>query len=191
MKGWRLPVVGNVRWTTVQYVILAGILGLALLFFRGTQRDPGWPAVDRTEPETPRADGHDLGGLEREMARALADILGRVQGAGRVWVQVTLAEGPEAVYEQDRQESTRVSDEKDAQGGSRVTEEHSSTLSLVMARSGGNDYPVKSKVVAPRLRGVLVVAQGASDPEVRSRLINSVSVLTDLPAHRIQVVPAE
>lgn len=191
MKGWRLPVVGNVRWTTVQYVILAGILGLALLFFRGTQRDPGWPAGDRTEPETPRADGHDLGGLEREMAWALAEILGRIQGAGRVWVQVTLAEGPEAVYEQDRQESTRASDEKDAQGGSRVTEEHSSTLSLVMARSGGNDYPVQSKVVAPRLRGVLVVAQGASNPEVRSRLINSVSVLTDLPAHRIQVVPAE
>lgn len=190
MQSWRLLWEGKSRWKTVQYVILAGILGLALLFFQGTRDRSGWPtSKDSADLESDPTD-HILAHLEREMDLALTEILGRIKGAGRVYVKVSLAEGPSVVYERDQQESRRITEEQDAQGGTRLNREESSSVSLVLARGSGVDTPVKRQVLAPGLRGVLVVAEGARDPEVRGQLIRAVSVLTDLPVHRIQVVPA-
>jgi len=53
----------------------------------------------------------------------------------------------------------------------------------------GNELPLVVEEGEPRYRGVLVVARGVEDPEVKARVIEALQVLLGLPAHRITVLP--
>ena len=47
--------------------------------------------------------------------------------------------------------------------------------------------PIILKEVLPEVKGVVVVADGASDTLIKERLVNAVKVLFDIPIHKIQV----
>ena len=44
------------------------------------------------------------------------------------------------------------------------------------------------KTLEPEIEGVAVAAQGAGNPEVVREIMNTVSVLYDVPVHKIKVV---
>ncbi len=187
-----IPGLAAIRQGPLRYVVAAGLAGLLLLFWMGGRSDRAWPEpVGQTdsEPLALSSGGGELADIERAMAASLAEILMRVQGAGRVYVKVTLASGPRTLYERDQQITERATEEVDAQGGRRSISEETSSTTVVVARSSTGDRPVTGQVAAPEVRGVLVVAEGAGDPAVKSQLAAAVAALLDLPPHRIQVVP--
>jgi len=118
-------------------------------------------------------------------------VLGQIRGAGTVVVSVSVGSGPETVVAANRSESVRQTEERDAtSGGTRITEEHSTTVQPVMARQvTAGDGPVVTRVVAPEVEGVLVVASGASNPAVRAEIFRAVQILFNVAPHRVQVLP--
>ena len=53
--------------------------------------------------------------------------------------------------------------------------------------SSGIRLPVVLKEIYPEVKGVVVVAEGAGNAEVREKITRAVSVLMDIPVHRVQV----
>ncbi len=58
-----------------------------------------------------------------------------------------------------------------------------------MAVSSGNPLLLEEKM--PEILGVLIVADGADDPQVKENLTNAASTLLDISPHRVRVMPRE
>jgi len=127
--------------------------------------------------------------IQREdIETRLETILSQIEGAGRVYVMITFYTGQENVPAYDTKDSKKESDEKDSAGGTRKSADSSSDTSIVFQESAGEKTPVIIKKIEPQAKGALIVSEGASDPEVRDRLLKAAQVLLELPAHKIQII---
>ncbi len=142
----------------------------------GGVQDSGQPGTD------PVSAGEKLSGR-------LAEILSGVEGVGRVRVEVTLDAGPRVSYHEETRSTDSDTAEADAEGGTREIVESTEERSLSVVRSsGGEEIPVVREVEPGQIRGVLVVAEGASDPRVRAELSGAVATLLDVGVHRVTVL---
>lgn len=137
--------------------------------------------------ETPVAKPAPIKDGAQELQQELESILGRIEGAGRVKVMLTMEDEAEYVYARNEESSQRTTSEEDSQGGLRQQFEYDSSGQLVLVQAGNQQTPVAVKVIKPRVRGVLVVAAGADNPLVRERLIRAVQGALGLPAYKISV----
>ena len=173
------------------------LLGLALLLAGSLFNRPkpaGRSSVTDAQQSVPAATT-ELGpqgyaDYEKSLDAELERILSLVEGAGRVTVSVTLESGPRYRYAENENTTERRTDEKDKAGGVRTITEIIRNLQMVLTRQGnGPEKPVLEEVQRPVVRGVLVVAPGASDSRVRARLTEAVRTYLNLPACRVTVVP--
>lgn len=96
--------------------------------------------------------------------KKLAGILSEVDGAGHVSVYITYSDGGEKIIAYDRKK----------EGESVVG-------------SGRNNEPYVLKTKHPEIKGVLAIAEGASDKNVKNRLVKCIKAITDLPYSNICV----
>ncbi len=121
--------------------------------------------------------------------KRLKDILMTVKGAGKVNVMVTYVSGKEIVPAYDIKRNENDTEEKDSGGGVRNIKQSDSENKLAYEEiQGNNKKPIVLKELMPQVKGVVIVAEGASDPEVKERLARAVQVLLDVPVHRIEVL---
>ena len=119
----------------------------------------------------------------------LKTLLSQIQGVGRVDVMITYSASRENVPAYDIKKGGSSTEEKDSEGGERNVreEEYESALAYEDSPAGGK-RPVVLKQLEPEVKGVLVVAQGAGSVEVRDRICNAVTVVLDVPLHKVQVI---
>lgn len=127
---------------------------------------------------------------EEYLARTLEAMLRQISGAGRVDVVIRLEASTTSEYALNQTSGRRVTDEKDPAGTVRVTTEVNDSGQLVVVRGDrGYEMPVVERETAPRVTGVLVVAEGARDPHVKAELFRAVRVALGVEPHRILVLP--
>jgi len=126
--------------------------------------------------------------LAEYMERKLEETLSLIEGAGKVSVAVFLESGATYVYGYDERESSERTEERDAQGGTRVVTQTDTDRSVVTFDQGSQRQPVVVKVVLPPIRGVVVVAPGARDSRVKALLSQAVQTLYGVPAHKVIVL---
>lgn len=177
-----------------------GLLGVALLASASLFPTPsGAPAP---KPGAPAAEGPvgtaggagaPDGAYAAQIESALAQTLSEMRGAGEVSVRVFLESGERHEYARKTTGDTRTTQESDRAGTSRVTSEErqETEVTVVRGAGGGSDQPVVVVTHLPEVRGVLVLASGASDPAVRQELTRAVRTALNLPAHRVRVLPKE
>ncbi|RCX16795.1 stage III sporulation protein AG [Anaerobacterium chartisolvens] len=118
--------------------------------------------------------------------------LSQIKGAGRVTVLITYASGNERVPAVNAKKNDSSTDEKDSGGGERTITQNSYEAEMVYEEAqGGGKKPVFLKELTPQVKGIVVIADGAGEPQVREALSRAAMVLMDVPAHRIQVFERE
>ena len=115
---------------------------------------------------------------EDELEKKLEKLLCQVKGAGKVQVALTYADSAAAVYAYDN--STRTTT-----GESSSSQDNESRMVEI------NDQPVLVSTTSPRIRGVLVVAEGGGDPLVKERLYQALGSLLGINAAQIAIIEAE
>lgn len=171
-------------------VVCAGLLILILLWpvqKQGTTVDE-IPTVNTSQQE-----GNDtLESYVNYQEKRLKSIIEKIDGAGTVYVMITAKASREIIVEKDTQTSSDKTDETDSNGGTRSVVNQSSQESTVMYDSqSGQSQPYVVKSLEPEIEGVVVAAQGADDAVVAQEIVNTVTVLFDVPAHKIKVVHME
>ncbi len=142
----------------------------------------------RDEPESVQT-GKNISQKEDDyLVNELESILSQIDGAGRVDVMITYSSGKEMVPAYDRKTRQRETQEKDSNGGTRIIQE-SDTEDIIVYEDvpGGGRKPVFTMERLPEVKGVVVVADGASVPTVKENLVKAVQALLDVPPHRVQV----
>lgn len=190
-RGW-LPGRRPHLW---RFLILLGG-GILLLIYAGSFVNPRTipPASPPSAPAAGDAvTGDGLTVTEKELEGRLERILSAVAGAGEVRVTVTLAAGAESVFAQNVNKQDRTVEEKDQSGGNRMTTESNEQGIVVFPQgmSEGKEEAVVIKTKRPEIAGVLVLAEGARNPELREEIAEAVRTVLDIPPHKVTVMPKE
>lgn len=125
---------------------------------------------------------------EATLEKRLASILVKMEGVGGVSVMITTASNDEKVLAQNITDNVQRTEEKTQGETSRLTETDNHTHQVVM-QSGNTPYVIKEN--KPEIKGVLILAEGADNSEVKNQLIEAVSKLLDIPVHKVSVVKKE
>ncbi len=155
--------------------VYAGIgLLIAILYLTGI-RPAAQPVAEETLTATPLSERGDETRLE--------EALSKIRGAGAVEVMLTYENGKELIpaYETDTQSNTQSGE---------IVSSNASTRPVTVTK-GGQEEAIIVKEVEPRIRGVIVIAEGAEDIQVRMDLARAASKALGVEAERVEVFTME
>jgi len=173
---------------TLWILLAVTALGVILLM---AGSDKGGVINEKTQPDqelnTTEIKETPVDSVESQLADELAKTLAGIEGVGRVQVKVNLKSQSRKIWERQVHENKRTSQE---QGN--VNTEADTNNELVCAKDrDGNDRPVLKEELAPEIEGVIVVAEGAQDIKLKCLLIEAVTTVLGVPAHRVMVIPGK
>ncbi len=120
--------------------------------------------------------------------KRLEEILSKIDGAGNTEVMITYDTGMEKVTVQNSKVSKSFSNDTEHSGGELQIQDIEEERQIVMSGSGSSEKPFVLKEINPRVRGVLVIAEGADNPKISYDITNAVAAVLDVPYYRIQVL---
>ncbi|TCZ77451.1 stage III sporulation protein AG [Paenibacillus albiflavus] len=189
---------GTKRTHTLMWLVLIALLGAALMimnsFLSVKEVDPltdrASPPAEITAPVTAKAkDNSAFREYEEVYEERLREILQKIVGVGDPEVMVTIESTEEVIVDKNTQDTQSVTNERDSNGASRTITENTRKNDSVLIQVSGNQQPHVLKYIKPKVRGVIVVAQGAENPAVKKMIIEAVERGVDVLAHRIAVWP--
>lgn len=178
-------------------LILAGILLviIALPADKGAREGEETAKHDTgggmSEVGAPKEEGREREADEdyiADMEERLTEALSQTADVGRVKVMITLKASRELVVEKEQPVSRSSTEEKDSQGGSRVTASVESEEKTVYRTNGSESEPYVIKTLTPQIEGVLVVAEGAGSGTVNRTIVEIAQALFGVEAHKVKVV---
>ena len=89
------------------------------------------------------------------------------------------------MYNEDT--SQKDTEEKDTTGGTRKVIETDTKKDVIYQETNGNKTPITQSVISPKMEGAIVTAQGATNTNVKTNIIQAVEAVTGLATHKIQV----
>jgi stage III sporulation protein AG len=185
---------GKNRKKLIENTVIVIIIGIIIIIAGGTLFKGGSANTARKDSASKTKQDITQGGTTAssgdELETRLGELLLQMKGVGRVDVMVTYSASKQNVPAYDVKKNTSKTQEKDSGGGTRSisSEEYDSALAYEDS-AGGGKQPVILKKLEPEVKGVLIVAEGAGDTVVREQIVSAVTVLLDIPAHKVQVVP--
>lgn len=115
----------------------------------------------------------------------LANILANLKGVGEVNVMITFEDSIESIPASNTTKTTETTKEVDAEGGTR--EVNREDVNIQMVNSNNDKEIIVLKEVNPTVKGVIVVANGAEDGEVKERLYEAVKTVLGISGNKVQI----
>lgn len=111
---------------------------------------------------------------KEQMEEKLANILSQISGITDASVMIT--------YSQDSKQ-TPVFNTKEEQNG----DDKSTEKSVAYNESSNSKTAIIESIEMPKVEGVIIVAKGAENVEIRSKIASAVSAITNVPVYKVQV----
>lgn len=182
------------QWQKILWLAGAIVLGVALILLGNSNGRPSRDVPKKTPAEI-REQKDDFRPVmvweEEILAERLKKMLSQVEGAGRVDVSIRLASSKRGKYAINTTTGRKTTEEKDQAGGTRHIIENTGNEQIVLLREGQKEIPVVEEEQAARIAGVLVVAEGARNPQTKANLFQAVQVALGIEPQKIYVLPAE
>ncbi|MCE7794324.1 stage III sporulation protein AG [Salipaludibacillus sp. CUR1] len=122
---------------------------------------------------------------EKQLKQALEEVV----GVSNVTVMVNTAGSSKNIYEKNEQTKEQHTEETDREGGTREVSDTSKDEQVVIVRSGDKEEPLIIQQKKPEISGVLIVANGVDNIQVKTWVVEAVSRVLDIPSHRVSVMP--
>lgn len=122
-----------------------------------------------------------------ELEKKLENILSTMKNVGKVNVLINYSESSSLVPLYNESTTTSSTEEGDTSGGTRNVTETETKKDVVFSEKSGSKEPVTQKTIMPTIQGAIITAEGASDINVKTNIINAVAAVTGLSMDKIQV----
>ncbi|OEH94566.1 stage III sporulation protein AG [Bacillus solimangrovi] len=186
------------------YLLIAILIGVSMMllsqFFQDDVEE-GPSTVFQTDGSKEQATGlikgeqHDGDNLmaryEQEYEKQLKDSLEDISGVSNVTVMINLDSTETKVVEKNTNTQMQKTDETDQQGGKRKVEDNSTDEQVVIVRLGDREQPIIIQTKKPEVRGVLVVADGVENAQIKQWVVEAVTRVLHVPSHRVSVMPKD
>ena len=147
-----------------RYALLVLLIGLGLMLLPGQEKETNTSNYQSTQEVK-----------SEDISQQLEEILSQIQGAGKVQVMLTVAEGEKIMYQTD----------EDLASGDSGT---SRWDTVIITGADRGQSGLIEQVIPPVYRGAIIVCQGAQNASVRLAIVEAVSNITGLGADKISVV---
>ncbi len=147
-----------------KYAIIVLIIGISLLLIPGRKQQQ-IDTIDIRKSESKQIE-----------LQTLSELLQSVEGAGRVQVLLSIAEGERTVYQTNQDISGAGDNAK------------TKIETVIITDSQRNENGLISQVNPPKYLGAIVVCQGADSPAVKLAITQAVAKITGLGADHICVL---
>lgn len=147
-----------------RYALLVLLIGLGLMLLPGLEKS----ADSSNSQPVQQVKSEDI-------SHRLEEILSQIQGAGKVQVMLTVAQGEKIMYQTD----------EDLASGDSGTSRWDTVIITGADRAQSG---LIQQVIPPVYRGAIIVCQGAQNASVRLAIVEAVSNITGLGADKISVV---
>lgn len=147
-----------------RYPIAVVLVGIVLFMLPGREKVPEQTAAVSSSQNKP------------DISALLGQILGQIEGVGKVNVMLTVAESEKTLYQYDEDIST-------GENSSSVRQE-----TIILTDGDRNQQALVSQVISPKYLGAVIVCQGADIPTVKWAVVEAVSRATGLGADQISVL---
>lgn len=194
MKGLFGKNKGDKKGGLIPALLLLGTAGIAIMLL-STVFQPGSPPAARSpagdsQPTLGSSKkGNSMDDYETKIEKELQDILANISGVGQVSVMVNIDSSEELVVGNNHSQSTNTTKESDGKGTTRENGTQSTQDSNVILKNGSNDEPLILKTIAPKIRGVVIVASGATNLQVKAWILEAVERVLGIPSYKISIVP--
>jgi stage III sporulation protein AG len=174
------------------------IIGVAFMIFGNIFHSPSTTNSDTTtnknvQPVFGQKDEETkmkkIADYEERYEEQLKEALEAIVGVGDVKVVVNVDATETRVLEKNRTTENQKTVEVDKEGGKRNMEDASADEKVVIVRKGDEETPVVLQTKKPEIRGVLVVAKGAEQVQIKKWIVEAVTRTLDVPSHRVAVLP--
>lgn len=187
-----------------QYILVVLAIGVGFMLFSnlffGKEDGSSFNAASlvsgQPDPDAPvfnQKDGDNvpstISDYETHFENQLTEALEAIIGVGKVNVVVNVDATEKQVLQTNRTTNTQTTEEVDSNGGKRSVQENSQDEQVVMSRKGNDEHPIVLETKKPVIRGVLIVAQGAENINVKKMIYEAVTRVLDVPQHQVAVVP--
>lgn len=188
--------------TPVSYVLLLLLLGVLFMIMSHKWKNEtsstnavavlGQAADERTVEafgQKQETKSKIIAEYEQRYEEQLKAALEAIEGVDDVTVVVNVDATEIKVLEKNRVTQQQTTDETDREGGKRKIENHSFNEQVVIIRDGENEKPIVVTTKKPDIRGVLVVAKGADNLQVKKWIVEAVTRVLNVPSYRVAVLP--
>lgn len=176
-------------------LLMAGIFLLLLSFPdllspKGTKKDNAAAFETVTENNIKSVKtGDETTIYVNDLEDRLESILAKVEGIGTVEVMITLKGSKEEIVLKDKPYTQESVKEVDGEGGNRDSSNASREDTTVLVNKGdGTSMPFILKELAPEVEGILVIAEGGGNIQIKTEIMDAVQVLFNVPAHKVKVM---
>jgi stage III sporulation protein AG len=191
----------NKKGKKIHYFLIVLLLGVAFMLISDLwKKEPGI-AVDNAlqeegEENVPafgkdHNDDSSMRSYEDQYENQLKEALDQITGVSEALVVVNVESSEKKVYEKDENTQSQHTNEEDKEGGKRSIEEKSSEEQIVVIQDGDKEVPIISETRKPKVSGVLVVAKGADNIQIKKMILEAVTRVLDVPVHRVSVQPKD
>ncbi len=156
-------------------LLIAAIIFLIYTTYAGKEKEPASNEVPQSTQE-PTLSTDDL-------ETRLAETLQKIDGVGSVSVMITYDGSSEKVTAESSTQSQTTTTNSDGSG----TTQQQTQKTPVTTTSSGTTNPVIIKEIAPNVKGVIIVAQGAELPDIRIKLQQAAQCVLGIEAANVKV----
>lgn len=161
------------------------VIGVLMIIMSNTIFKTGKETIKKSEQNVSEVKlvNDESGDFDYKLEKKLEEALSNVEGVGKVKVMITLKSGREIVVAED----TSIDKSESNEGGSegRKTTAVKEENKKILLES---NQPLILKEIQPKIEGVIVIAQGGGNAEVKNSIIKAVQALLNVEAHKIEVL---
>ena len=126
-----------------------------------------------------------------DIEERLANILSNIKGVGKVKVLITYSQTSQIIPLYDEDSSVSTTEETDSGGGTRIVNENSTKKEIIYEDNNGVKTPITQSTINPKIEGAIITAQGATNAEIKTNIVQAVEAATGLATYKIQVFEME
>jgi len=163
-------------------ILIIGIILLIManIFLKNNKKTDLNSQLDYSMREALNTD-LDYGSL---LESKLEEILMELKGVGKVKVMITLEDTIEKIPAFNTIKNNETTSEIDSQGGTREIVREDMNIQIVTSNEGGL---MVLKEIKPTVRGVIVIAEGAENLEIKEMLYEAVKTVLGISGNRVEV----
>lgn len=167
-------------------IIIIGIAGMALILLSSIL-----PRQPSTETTTQAEQNISNSQYEQILEQRLIKLISGINGAGKTNVLVTLENGEENIYAVNKENNQDLSEQWTDNGQKNQDNSKENREDIVIIKQDGDEQPVITTTIEPRVKGVVVVCQGGNIATVKSKISQAVTTALNISSDRVCVIQSD
>ena len=159
----------KIKGISKNQLLIGGLVGILLLIIAlpmDQGRNQKKEVLEKEGGESVETVASNYNGYGRELERKLEQILGEIEGVGKVEVMITIQDDGERIVEKDITRGSQEVSEEDGTVKRNTRESQYQEGTVFSQENGSQGQPFVLKEVMPKIEGVLVVAEGGGNAKV-------------------------